>query len=67
MKRYYLKELLNNKNNFIEITTTNTSTIYYLPNTDQILKVFNPNYLLINKMVGINLEKKFLYSETMNC
>lgn len=65
MKRYYLKELLNNKNNFIEITTTNTSKIYYLSNTDQILKVFNPNYLLINKMIGINLEKKFLYSETM--
>lgn len=66
MKRYYLKELLNSKRRFIEVTITNTSKIYYLPDTDQILKVFNPNYLMLNKTTGINLEKKLLYSETMD-
>lgn len=47
MEKHYLKELLNDRKRSIEVMNTTTAKIYYLPDNDQILKVFKPAYLTL--------------------
>ena len=66
MQKYYLNDLF--KDMVIEIgeSETKTATIYYLPRTNQVLKVFQPKFLYFLKSIGINMEEKILLSEKLN-
>lgn len=65
MQKVYLSDLLRS-NSPTFISSSSTSSIHYLRNANQIMKIFNPMYLNMCINCGNNLEKKILISDKIN-